>query len=121
MTEIKLKPCPFCGGKAEFGTNPFYRTIRVYCSKCKAASSQSESNVYNCAAEDAANAWNKRTEILKHGEWELVNSCEDENGDLVNMYSCSKCTAVSDEPTDYCPKCGAKMDGGNENELDRRR
>lgn len=63
MNEIKLKPCPFCGGEAEFGTNPTgYRTIWVYCSECKAESNRFESNIYSCAAEDAAEAWNRRTE-----------------------------------------------------------
>lgn len=113
MNEIKLKPCPFCGGKAEFMTNPVYRTIRVYCSKCKANTIDFESDVYSCAAENAAEAWNNRTETTNHGRWNLSGSYKDENSNLVNMYNCSCCRIILDEATDYCPNCGAKMDGGS--------
>ena len=27
-------------------------------------------------------------------------------------WSCSNCSSCSDERTDYCPMCGAKMEGG---------
>ena len=45
---------------------------------------------------------------VKHGRWE--------NGDgskatcLYDVY-CSVCGEVSEYSTDYCPNCGAKMDG----------
>lgn len=62
MTEIKLKPCPFCGGKAEFETNVnvLYKTIWVCCKKCKVNTMNFESDLYSCAAEKAAEAWNRR-------------------------------------------------------------
>ena len=80
MTEIKLKPCPFCGGEADFGTNPVgYRTIWVRCKKCKISTASFESNLYSCAAEKAAEVWNNRNENSTQGEWESVNSYEAEN------------------------------------------
>lgn len=115
MNEIKLKPCPFCGGDAKFEIakdvfcNPEKGYIFVRCSKCNAKSDNFESNVYVCAAEEAAQAWNNRNEIFKHGEWKTANSYKDENGDLTNMYSCSCCNIILDKATDYCPNCGAKM------------
>ncbi len=65
MTEIKLKPCPFCGGEAEFKTIEKDMLSRqdyiwVRCSKCEATSKKFESNLYSSAAEDAAKAWNRR-------------------------------------------------------------
>lgn len=41
MSEMKLKPCPFCGGEAKTGVSianqsfdSDYVEFRVYCSKC---------------------------------------------------------------------------------------
>lgn len=53
MDEIKLKPCPFYGGKAiAKGVNVAW----VSCSKCG-----SETAVYG-SAEKAKKAWNRRVE-----------------------------------------------------------
>lgn len=56
---------------------------------------------------------------VKHGEWKSFHS-EDT---LYNSYYCSACGHERDigmvvSPTTefkYCPNCGAKMDGGNNN------
>lgn len=52
-----------------------------------------------------------------HGRWEeskehfyLMNGCKE----WINFY-CSECDAPNNSPTDYCPNCGAKMDGGADN------
>ena len=49
-----------------------------------------------------------------HGRWieskehfYLNNGCKE----WINFY-CSECDAPNNSPTDYCPNCGAKMDGG---------
>lgn len=49
-----------------------------------------------------------------HGRWDeskehfyLNNGCKE----WINFY-CSECDAPKNSPTDYCPNCGAKMDGG---------
>ena len=36
MKDKKLKPCPFCGGKAELHTSPFTGNYAVTCTICKA-------------------------------------------------------------------------------------
>lgn len=53
MTEIKLKPCPFCGGKAEFVrfTSGF---VKVRCKKCDALAGEGSTRW------DASGAWNTR-------------------------------------------------------------
>lgn len=52
-----------------------------------------------------------------HGRWDeskehfyLNNGCKE----WINFY-CSECDAPNNSPTDYCPHCGAKMDGGADN------
>ena len=53
-----------------------------------------------------------------HGRWDeskehfyLMNGCKE----WINFY-CSECDAPNNSPTDYCPNCGAKMDGGADND-----
>ena len=53
--------------------------------------------------------------IVKHGQWieskehlYLQNGCKE----WTNFY-CSECDALNNSPTNYCPNCGAKMDGDN--------
>lgn len=66
MAEIKLKPCPFCGGKAEikrcvgfgFGIEQAY----VECTRCKAQTKRIEPSVNYCANDKATELWNKREE-----------------------------------------------------------
>ena len=40
---------------------------------------------------------------VKHGEWEKRG---------FDGHNCSVCGALNDIDTNYCPNCGAKMDGG---------
>ena len=54
---------------------------------------------------------------VRHGRWDeskehfyLNNGCKE----WINFY-CSECDAPNNSPTDYCPHCGAKMDGGADN------
>lgn len=51
--------------------------------------------------------WNKRFSVV-HGRWVPFHS--EAAGDI--QY-CSACEIGFDAKTDYCPHCGAKMDGGN--------
>ena len=51
--------------------------------------------------------------LVAHGQWTeskehfyLNNGCKE----WTNFY-CSECDAPNNSPTDYCPNCGAKMDG----------
>lgn len=64
MPEIKLKPCPFCGGKAKYiygiAKTVIAKTVAVTCCKCKTTSDNFEISFFVSAAEEAANAWNRR-------------------------------------------------------------
>lgn len=52
MNEIKLKPCPFCGGQTDMATG--IGDYRVICKKCGAATASASTR------DAAAKAWNKR-------------------------------------------------------------
>ena len=48
-----------------------------------------------------------------HGRWqERRFICMD--SEVMLGYRCSRCMLTFDAETNYCPNCGAKMDGGNE-------
>lgn len=53
---------------------------------------------------------------VKQGHWNLV-SRQNIWDDLVDVYECSECKKYTTNgrgntsPTDYCPNCGARMDG----------
>lgn len=46
-----------------------------------------------------------------HGEWVEHEWAEEENGLLISNFECSVCRNWERKKSDYCPNCGAKMDG----------
>ena len=56
MNEIKLKPCPFCGGEARLTQYYPGRNYSVQCSVCGAIT------LHYTNAVDAARAWNRRVD-----------------------------------------------------------
>lgn len=76
MSEIKLKPCPFCGGEAVI----FYPDCtfpRVACKKCKTTSNRYDS------IQEAVDEWNRRSE-----ESEIkLKPCPFCGGSQVEIYS----------------------------------
>ncbi len=103
-SEIKLKPCPFCGEKDAIGIESYKSSgidwFYVTCHECMAQGT-------TCGTEqDAVDTWNWRAE--QTGEW-----LEDEYG----YCRCSRCGYEHDQPetaTPYCPECGARMGGMTE-------
>lgn len=59
---------------------------------------------------EAMNAENERREAdtVKHGVWVAINGYHD-------AHKCSVCETWADDWTNYCPYCGAKMDGDEKN------
>ncbi|MGN0557871.1 MAG: Lar family restriction alleviation protein [Acutalibacteraceae bacterium] len=67
MVDEKLKPCPFCGGKAEMFNGVDYSTGKVTCfvrcTKCLSATSYYKDDKNNFDyMESAIAAWNRRFE-----------------------------------------------------------
>lgn len=62
MNEVKLKPCPFCGGEAELKHEKlfFSQISYVECKGCHARISNKLVEANWCADEEAQKAWNKR-------------------------------------------------------------
>ena len=46
-----------------------------------------------------------------HGRWEEVYTCNDE---WLWGYRCNQCNVEHSRKDNFCPNCGAKMDGGEE-------
>lgn len=60
MSNIEIKKCPFCGGKAEINFKEDYSTHRFYwveCCKCDARTSDFEDAP---GKEEAVSSWNRR-------------------------------------------------------------
>ena len=74
---------------------------------------------YNRALEDAAELVNLMPTIdaqpVRHGRWEL-KMLPFGGGDKVRAYLCTECDRYANMKFDFCPNCGAKMDGGSEND-----
>ena len=101
--EIKLKPCPFCGGQASKTSIhkwyfPHYDYVVVVCDSCGAM-------IHNnyMSDESAAEAWNQRAEE-RTGHWNKKNG----------MYECSECGRVEFKKSKFCPNCGSDMRGEEE-------
>jgi Lar family restriction alleviation protein len=117
MSEIKLLPCPFCGGESllrdryAIGVASTKHYIRE-CRHCKATFAHRFRSI-----KKANEAWNRRAnlgscenELIVRGEWKPIfkgaDTCE-----------CSVCKSKGFSDSDfgfiatpYCPNCGAEME-----------
>lgn len=129
----ELKPCPFCGGKPTFvhatsediGNGYVCRTLAVIsCDHCMF-------DMTGETDEDAAAAWNARAAVadeqfslaVNDGEaWQKVRTCGQPRGfipcdsDSFGSMSfaelwCEHCDIELDPEWQFCPSCGAKIEG----------
>ena len=82
----ELKPCPFCGGKAELKND---LQDRVVCTDCRA------NGPYFLTSNDAIEAWNTRAE----------RTCKNRG----SYKGCSECGWYLNDNDRYCGGCGAKV------------
>ena len=72
---------------------------------CKKAFDGMEVEVNRFPAEDVQPVW--------HGEWiNKTMSVQNGHGQTYSKYGCSVCKQKIRWRTNFCPNCGAKMDGG---------
>ena len=55
------------------------------------------------------------TEPVRHGRWIFVGEETMHDGWTYRKHKCTECGFVTVEAKNFCPHCGAKMDGGAEN------
>lgn len=62
---------------------------------------------------------NENVQPVKHGHWiDIYQYCKLHGYKPSGMglhYWCSECNKSVEHKSDYCPNCGAKMDGGGDN------
>ncbi len=63
---------------------------------------------YAAAWAEIAHAPSSDVEPVVHGEWENHFDYKMERS---GFYVCTQCIKMSAQKSDYCPNCGAKMDG----------
>lgn len=107
--EIKLKPCPFCGGEATLYVGNF-DVVRCV-TPCKIVCLCGVSTGVCRTKEEAIEAWNRRADRPK-GKWIEKEYYEPWMLDDVEIYyECSVCGATESGTAPYCSNCGAEMVG----------
>ena len=119
---VEFRACPFCGGEidgpnfvqCDYGKNII--TLGLTCKKCKTGF-KFRADFTEDPYTEAREAWNKRVNdaSVVHEKWLL------DRWQSWPHRECSRCKImiprtkeVPDPYWQYCPNCGAKMDGGNE-------
>lgn len=128
----ELKPCPFCGGKVSLvlcddegnlhdeayrehpysGLGFMIHHAHEENPECPIASYECDGGILGGVhiydtEEQAAEAWNRRAEVV-HGRW--VKHYRS-GTTVAEGYVSTCCDMWNNRKSDYCPNCGAKMDG----------
>ena len=115
----ELKPCPFCGGKAQLDHDGLADYSYVRCMECHARTREITVASYHCSDDKAIELWNHRADVLENvkGEWEHWGSPFSDESEVIDTIVCSVCGARFIEPKDetkgeynFCPNCGAQME-----------
>lgn len=131
---FELKPCPFCGGKVSLvlcddegnlhdeayrehpysGVGFMLHHAHEENPECPIASYECDGGILGGVhiydtEEQAAEAWNKRAEVV-HGRWVTHYRS---GTPVAEGYVSTCCDMWNNRKSDYCPSCGAKMDGGD--------
>ena len=105
MMAETLRPCPFCGGEAEFETYGG-TACAVVCQSCRCGTPTMS------LADDmaAVNRWNRRAERTCR----VVRSGEPSPTGVPRKRCCSECGGMLTRFGAYCPSCGARVVGDDD-------
>jgi Lar family restriction alleviation protein len=72
MSELKLLPCPFCGGAATVGASEYYdgaNTFYIYCASCGV-----QQMTTKIRTDEAIAAWNRRADHIRDTTKKVSNA-----------------------------------------------
>ena len=93
-SDIKLKPCPFCGSEAHIEEHKMVRVwYEVRCDNCDAGT-----GIWK-TPDEAIKAWNVRSSHVKEGKDLITNMKKTDNGNLF----------INIEEIKPCPFCGSRF------------
>ena len=113
MNDLKLKPCPFCGGEAYYSYDSTDCSWYAKCFECDAKvfsflGFSMTPGMMKKTRTEAIEKWNKRIFEPKTAVWQQVGA---------KTIRCSRCsfeiTFVDKSLYKYCPYCGSKMEYEN--------
>ncbi|WP_293601964.1 Lar family restriction alleviation protein [Ruminococcus sp. CAG:330] len=117
MSNIKLKPCPFCGGVARIASVG-ETVVFVTCQTCHVGTQGISVSAEYCANEKAAEEWNRRADVPPRANWTREDFTSYDGETIKNGAAvCGRCKKAFFMPTDtfdYCPNCGARMNDGED-------
>lgn len=113
MSDI-LKPCPFCGGEADFWMRQAleaedYQALIIDCKDCPA---NMEEWVYKYDVNFIENVEKKKIEMFEawNRRAERTAKVEIYTDDQEELWSICECETDVQKSYNYCPECGAKLD-----------
>lgn len=66
VEDVKLKPCPFCGGEAEVAKEKYEQKWIAYvrCKNCNVQTERLWESIYYCAISESETRWNNRIDAV---------------------------------------------------------
>lgn len=77
--------------------------------KCEAGKIKFCPEHKSCGRQRTAKEINNIISNVKNGYWKWESNYKDMDGDICSVYSCSICNHKTNDMTNYCSNCGAKM------------
>ena len=114
--EKELRSCPFCGGEAKIEHIEDSYLCYAICTKCHATAQGFFNYPGSNSEEKSVHAWNRRVgelpaadvQEVKHGYWQNKYR----SGTTIKEGVVSSCCDMwNNRKSQFCPNCGARMDG----------